>query len=57
MKKVPKPENDFMEGFSKWLESEQGQDSMEAMDYVLRLYRGLILILREKGSFGLMGKS
>ena len=44
MKKVPKPENDFMEGFSKWLESEQGQDSMEAMDYVLRLYRGLILI-------------
>ena len=40
MKKVPKPENDFMEGFSKWLESEQGQDSMEAMDYVFEALQG-----------------
>jgi hypothetical protein len=31
---VPEPENDFMEGFFKWLESEHGQHSMEAVDYV-----------------------
>jgi len=34
MKKVPEPANDFMDGFSKWLESEDGQHSMEAVDYV-----------------------
>jgi hypothetical protein len=40
MKKVPKPENDFMEGFSKRLESEEGQDSMEAVDYVFEALQG-----------------
>ena len=40
MKKVPKPENDFMEGFSKWLESEEGQNSMEAVDYVFEALEG-----------------
>jgi hypothetical protein len=40
MKKVPKPENDFMEGFSKRLESEEGQDSMEAVDYVFGALQG-----------------
>jgi hypothetical protein len=34
MKRVPEPANDFMEGFSKWLESKNGQHSMEAVDYV-----------------------
>ena len=38
MKKGPKPENDFMEGFSKWLESEQ--DSMEAVDHVFEALQG-----------------
>jgi hypothetical protein len=32
MKRVPEPENDFMEGFFKWLESEHGQHSMEAVE-------------------------
>ena len=40
MKKDPKPENDFMEGFSKWLGSEEGQDSMEAVDYVFEALQG-----------------
>ncbi len=34
MKRVPEPANDFMGGFAKWLESEDGQHSMEAVDYV-----------------------
>jgi len=29
-----------MEGFSKWLESEEGQDSMEAVDYVFEALEG-----------------
>jgi Xaa-Pro aminopeptidase len=40
MKRVPEPANDFMEGFSKWLESEDGQHSMEAVDYVFEALRG-----------------
>ena len=40
MKRVPEPENDFMEGFFKWLESEQGQHSMEAVDYVFEALKG-----------------
>ena len=40
MKRVPEPSNDFMEGFSKWLESEDGQHSMEAMDYVFEALMG-----------------
>ena len=40
MKRVPEAENDFMEGFSKWLESEDGQHSMEAVDYVFEALKG-----------------
>ncbi len=40
MKRVPEPSNDFMEGFSKWLESEDGQHSMEAVDYVFEALMG-----------------
>ena len=42
MKRVPEPANDSMEGFSKWLESEDGQHSMEAMDYVFEALNGAI---------------
>ena len=34
MKRVSEAENDFMKGFFKWLGSEDGQHSMEAVDYV-----------------------
>ena len=40
MKRVPEPSNDFMEGFSKWLESEDGQHSMKAVDYVFEALKG-----------------
>ena len=40
MKRVPEPANDFMDGFSKWLESEDGQHSMEAVDYVFEALKG-----------------
>ena len=40
MKRVPKPANNFMEGFPKWLESEEGQHSMEAVDYVFEALMG-----------------
>jgi len=34
MKRVPKAEDNVMEGFFNWLQSEDGQDSMEVVDYV-----------------------
>jgi hypothetical protein len=40
MKKAPEPENDFMEGFFNWLASEDGQDSLEAVDYVFEALEG-----------------
>ena len=40
MKKAPEPENDFMEGFFNWLASEDGLDSMEAVDYVFEALEG-----------------
>ena len=40
MKKVAKAENGFMEGFFKWLGSEDGQHSMEAVDYVYETLKG-----------------
>ena len=40
MKRVPEPANDFIDGFSKWLESEDGQHSMEAVDYVFEALKG-----------------
>ena len=40
MKRVPEPANNFMEGFSKWLESEHGQRSMVAVDYVFEALMG-----------------
>jgi len=49
MKRVPEPSNDFMEGFSKWLESEGGQHSMEAVYYVFEALKGADLdIARRK---------
>ncbi len=43
MKRVPESDNDFMDGFSKWLESEDGQHSMEAVDYVFEALKGAAL--------------
>jgi len=40
MKRVPKAEDNGMEGFFKWLESEDGQDSMEVVDYVFEALKG-----------------
>ncbi len=40
MKKVPKSQNDLNKGFFKWLESENGQQSMEAVDYVFEALEG-----------------
>jgi hypothetical protein len=40
MKRAPEAENDFVEGFFKWLESEDGQHSMEAVDYVFEALKG-----------------
>jgi hypothetical protein len=40
MKKIAEAENDFMEGFFKWLGSENGQHSMEAVDYVFEALKG-----------------
>jgi hypothetical protein len=43
MKRVPESENDFIEGFFKWLESEDGQHSMETVDYVFEALKGVDL--------------
>ena len=40
MKKVADAKNDFIEGFFKWLGSENGQYSMEAVDYVFEALKG-----------------
>jgi Xaa-Pro aminopeptidase len=40
MKKAPEAKNGFMEGFFKWLESEDGQESLEAVDYVFEALEG-----------------
>jgi hypothetical protein len=40
MKKAPEAKNGFMEGFFKWLASQDGQDSLEAVDYVFEALEG-----------------
>jgi len=48
MKKDPEDENEFMDGFFKWCESEQGQQSTQAMDYVFEALQGADLNLTER---------
>ena len=40
MKKVVESENGFMQGFVKWLGSEDGQQSIESVDYVFEALNG-----------------
>ena len=48
MKKSPGIETDFMEGFAKWMESEEGLQSMEALDYVFEALDGAEVDIAEK---------
>lgn len=42
------PETDFMEGFAQWLESEEGLQSQEAVDYVYNALDGASVDISEK---------
>lgn len=50
MKRTQPPETDFMEGFGQWLESEEGLQSLEAVDCVYNALDGASVdILEKKG--------
>ena len=48
MKKKQPPKTDFMEGFAQWLESEEGLQSMEAVDCVYDALDGASVDISEK---------
>ncbi len=48
MKKSPGIETDFMKGFAKWMGSEEGLQSMEALDYVFEALDGAEVDIAEK---------
>jgi hypothetical protein len=48
MKRSPASDNEFMGGFFKWLESDKGQNSIEALDYVFEALKGVDLDVSEK---------
>ncbi|MCR4307252.1 MAG: hypothetical protein NUV80_01695 [Candidatus Berkelbacteria bacterium] len=48
MKKPPRQEIDFMEGFGQWMESEEGRQSMDALDCVFDALDGASVDLSEK---------
>ena len=48
MKKRQPPKTDFMEGFAQWLESEEGLQSMEAVDCVYDALDGASVDISEK---------
>lgn len=48
MKRSPGSGNEFMGGFFKWLESEEGQNSIEALEYVFEALKGADLDVYEK---------
>jgi len=48
MKRTPPPETDFMEGFAQWLESEEGLESLDAVDCVYNALDGAAVDIAEK---------
>lgn len=48
MKRTPRPETDFIEGFAQWLESEEGLQSMDALDCVYDALDGASVDIFEK---------
>ncbi len=48
LKKIQPPESDFMEGFGQWLESEEGLQSLEAVDCVYNALDGALVDISEK---------
>jgi hypothetical protein len=48
MKRTPPPETDFMEGFAQWLESEEGLESLDAVDCVYNALDGASVDIAEK---------
>jgi hypothetical protein len=48
MKRAQPPETDFMEGFGQWLESEEGLQSMDAVDCVYSALDGASVDIAEK---------
>lgn len=47
-KRTPPPETDFMEGFAQWLESEEGLESLDAVDCVYNALDGASVDIAEK---------
>ena len=48
MKKRPVPQDDFFDGFFKWLDSDKGETSMEAMEAVAAAFQGADLDIKER---------
>ena len=48
MKRTQPPETDFMEGFTQWLESEEGLQSLDAVDRVYNALDGASVDIDEK---------
>ena len=48
MKRTQPPETDFMEGFGQWLKSEEGLESMDALDCVHSALDGASVDILEK---------
>jgi len=48
IKRTPPPETDFMEGFAQWLESEEGMESLDAVDCVYNALDGASVDIAEK---------
>ena len=48
MKRTQPPKIDFMEGFAQWLESEEGLQSLEAVDCVYNALDGASVDISEK---------
>jgi hypothetical protein len=48
MKRTQPPETDFMEGFAQWLESEEGLQSLEAVDCVYNALDSASVDISEK---------
>ena len=48
MKRTPPPVTDFMEGFAQWLESEEGLESLDAVDCVYNALDGASVDIAKK---------
>lgn len=48
MKRTPPLETDFIEGFAQWLESEEGLESLDAVDCVYNALDGASVDIAEK---------